>query len=107
MGEEYRLQIVSAYFLLELKHTDIKRVLFEEHGHVLSVRQLIRILQKENLYIYKNSADIMTVVDFIMSEQRGSEGLHGYQKKTYRGTNTRKEEIKFLLIILGPEGTLP
>jgi hypothetical protein len=26
-----------------LKHNDIKRVLFEEHEHVLCIRQLIRI----------------------------------------------------------------
>jgi hypothetical protein len=52
----------------------------------------------------------MTVVDFIMSEQRVWEGLYGsrwmYQKMKYRGIHTRKEETKLLLMILGPEGAL-
>lgn len=108
MAEEARLKLIQSYFHLSLKYKEIVHILNERHGISLSERQLIRILKKENLFRYKRSADIMTVVEFILREQRASGALHGYrwmyQKMKCRGIDARKEEVRILMGLLDPEG---
>ena len=74
---EARLELIKVYFHMNLKYKEILHILKERHGISLCERQLIRILKKEDLYRYKSSADIMTVVEFIMMEQRASSRITG------------------------------
>ena len=104
-----RDDIIRSYFHMGLKYQEIVYALENLHGIRLSLRQLIRILNKASLFRRKNETDIMTTIDFIMTEHRSSGCLHGYrwmyQKLKCHGLNARKEDVRVLLGILDPEGT--
>lgn len=72
-----RLDKIKHYF--GLKHQDIVSILDNRHGFSLSVRQLIRIFQRNGLYRKKIFADILDAVEFISNEQITSGSLHGYR----------------------------
>ena len=78
-----------------------------QHGIILSVRHLIRILHSRNLTRRKNQTDFNIVVDFIMEEQRQSGIMHGYrwmhQKCKERGIRVWKEDVRLLMSLLDPE----
>lgn len=104
---ELRDRLINFYFHIGLTYKAIVFALSVQHGIILSVRHLIRILHSRNLTRRKNQTDFNIVVDFIMEEQRQSGIMHGYrwmhQKCKERGIRVWKEDVRLLMSLLDPE----
>ena len=78
------------------------------HNIRIRLRNLQRILQRNNLYHRKNYTDINDILRFITNELNGSGKLHGYrwmfEKCKLNGIRVRKEHVRHFLSILDPEG---
>ena len=100
--------LISFYFELGFYYKDIALILKIQHDVTISLRQLKRKLHNLGLRRRKNYTDLEMLTNFI--QQHWSEQMHGYrwmyQKCILSGLNVRKEDVRCLLQILDPEGTL-
>ena len=100
---------IKVYFGLGLLYKDIINVMAMEHGVVISLRHLKRMLREIGLFRRNNYSNIGYVVDFVHSQIANSGQLHGYrwmyEKCQARNIHCKKEDIRVILGILDPEGT--
>ncbi len=105
-----KIELIKFYFNLGLCYEDIVFTLSTKHGIILSLRHFKRILKRKGLFRRSNYADLGDTVKYLRRELGGSGSLHGYrwmyQKCLDNGLQVRKEEIRHLLSILDPEGTV-
>ena len=100
--------LISCYFDIGMSQKEILAAL-ANHGHIISLRHLKRILSSMALTRRKNFTDIADVVTFIQKELVGSGKLHGYrwmwQKCVDNGLKVRRNDVQHILSILDPQGT--
>lgn len=105
-----RDMLVHVYFRLGLSYEDILCILAHNHGIVLSLRTLKRILRAHGLYRRKFKSDILQVALFISDtvEQHGS--YHGYRwmhsRCIHDGLVVDRETVRILLQIIDSEGVM-
>lgn len=105
-----RENIIRHLFELGLEYKDILRALAQRYQIILSLRHLKRILKKTGLTRRNNYSNVADVIDFIQDQLTNSGKLHGYRwmhvKCKRSGLKCRKEDVRLILSILDPEGTL-
>ena len=105
--QEQRKHLVKLYFDLGMEYKDIVILLSEQHGITITERHLKRVLVNLNLHRRRYS-DLSDVVQFVVNELKGSGQLHGYRimhtKCQEAGLCVRKDDIRFILRELDPEG---
>ena len=101
-------EAIKVYFYIGLLYRDIVRVLAIEHGVVISLRQLKRLLRELGLCRRKNYSGIGDVIDFIRAQIQTSGKLHGYrwmyEKCLLHNLHCKKEDVRVILAVLDPEG---
>ena len=100
---------IKVYFSMGLTYKDIINVMAIEHGVVISLRHLKRMLRQMGLFRRKNYSNIGDVIDFVQSQIANSGQLHGYrwmyEKCLAHNLHCKKEDIRVILGILDSEGT--
>ena len=98
---------IKIYFEIGLQHRDIVRILAIEHGVLLSLRHLKRLLRELGLFRRKNYSDVRGVVEFIHEQIQTSGKLHGYrwmQKTVFLHLHCQVGDVRIILAVLDPEG---
>ena len=84
-----------------LIYKDIIKALAVEHGVVISLRHLKRILREMGLFRRKNYSNIGDVVEFVHSQMAHSGQLHGYrwmhEKCLAHNLHCKKEDVRVIL----------
>ena len=110
MDTEDRNEIIKVYFNMGMLYKDIVIILAVDHGVIITLRHLKRILKEVGLVRRINYSSIAHIVKFIHNQIRGSGKLHGYRwmSEKCRGHNLkcRKEDVRLILSILDPVGNL-
>ena len=105
-----RDDIIHFYFEMGLIYRDIVRVLVLNHRIVISERQLKRVLKSRGLARRKSFDNIAEIIDFIQHQLDLSGQLHGYrwmyEKCNVNGIKCKKEDVRIILQVLNPGGTL-
>ena len=70
---------IKLYFHMGLLYKDITRGLALNHGLVVSLRQVKRILRKHGLSRRKNYSPGVDIVNFVHDQIRSSGQMHGYR----------------------------
>jgi hypothetical protein len=101
-------ELVATYFEMGLLYRDIVRILDKSHEVHISERHLKRILRGLNLRRRGGYSSVHEVVQFLMTEIRGSGMLHGYRIMHARciqnNTRVKKEDVRLILREIDPEG---
>ena len=108
MDPEDRDEAIKLYFDMGMLYKDIVQILTLEHGIIVSLRHLKRILKELGLFRRKNYSNIADVVEFVHNQLRNSGRLHGYrwmsEKCHLHNLRCKKEDVRLILSILDPEG---
>lgn len=108
MDAEDRNAAIMVYFEMGLQYKDIVRALAIEHGVVVSLRHLKRLLRELGLFRRNNYSDVAEVVEFINEQIQTSGKLHGYrwmwEKCSMNNLRCKKEDVRLILSVLDPEG---
>jgi hypothetical protein len=84
------------------------KVLFLNHGIVISTRQLKRHLKTLNLTRRNNFSSAQSVFDFVNDQLETSGQSHGYrwmhQKCKVNGLKVKRDDIRLLLQVVDPHG---
>ena len=103
-----RFDIITSYFRLGLSQNDILFSLAVNHGIVISVRTLKRILHRAKLYRRKKHSTVRDIVSFIQEEIGRSGGLFGYRwmhtKCLQSGLSVSRNEVAIIMQTLDPDG---
>ena len=103
-----REEAIKEYFHSGFSYEEICCLLQSRHGFTFSLRQLHRILRKNNLFKRKNKSPLNSVMDFVSKELQGSCSGFGYrmmhQKLRKDGYVTDRETTRLILKALDPEG---
>lgn len=107
MGNICRNELIERYFSLGFQQAEILLFLVVNHGIVLSIRQLKRILARRGLRRRLNTADLGTVLSAIEEELKGSGSVIGYRRMwqkliTERHLVVSKETVRHALRLLNP-----
>ena len=99
---------VSFYFNLGFEYKEILCALAVNHGIIICLRTLKRLLCRQNLFRRKHYTDILDVSLFIFEQMRGSGYMHGYRwmhrKCIQFGMKVSRKTVYSLMKILDPEG---
>ncbi|XP_036006071.1 uncharacterized protein LOC118566787 [Fundulus heteroclitus] len=99
---------IDFYFELGLEYKHIKSVLDSRHGFSISERHLKRVFRARGLIRRKSFSDLAVLVEFINNQLQSSGQLHGYRwmyaKCREHGLRVRKEDVRFVLKELDPQG---
>ena len=102
-----RNELICDFFQKGWKYTEIQQTLLS-YGCEISLRQLKRILQENNLYRRKNYTDLEIVYDFIANEIKESGQMHGYrfmhQKCKLKKMVVPRKVVYEVMKELDPEG---
>jgi len=108
MDTDSRFDIITSYFRLGLSQNDILFSLAVNHGIVISVRTLKRILHRAKLYRRKKHSTVRDIVSFIQEEIGRSGGLFGYRwmhtKCLQSGLSVSRNEVAIIMQTLDQEG---
>lgn len=100
---------ILLYFNIGLQYLEILDALASQHGFVLSLRHLKRILRENGLQ-RRNYSDLGTTIDFIRSQLNTSSRLHGYRwmhaKCLEHGIRAKTEDVRIILQLLDPESVV-
>ena len=103
-----RNALVEVYFKLGLPYNEILAMLAVNHGIILSVRTVHRILRQRGYYRRGESSDYILVVNFIQQLLQESGYLHGYRWMHARciqhGLLVSRDVVRVILLILDAEG---
>lgn len=103
-----RAGAVKIYFRLGLSYKEILLCLATNHGIVISLRTLKRILLQERLFRRKRKSDLLEVALFLLEECQQSGQMHGYKtmhlKCIQNNYCVSQEDIRLLLHIVDPRG---
>ena len=98
----------AIYFHMGFSYKEILCSLAVNHGIIISLRTLKRLLSRQNLFRRKQYTDIIDVALFIYKQLRGSGCMHGYrwmhQKCVQKGMTISRTMVYILMQILDPEG---
>jgi hypothetical protein len=101
--------LISLYFNMGLLYKDIVNILALQHGMVISLCSVERLLRGMSLSRRKNYSRIVDTVDFIQGQIQTSGKLHGYRwmynKAMLHGFKCKKEDVRTILRVLDGEGT--
>ncbi|KAL3866206.1 hypothetical protein ACJMK2_043528 [Sinanodonta woodiana] len=104
----YTRHLVELYFYMDFTYDEIAMILSIKHNMTISVRHLKRKLHELNLTRRKGYSDLDTVLSFIEYPLTASGQMHGYrwmcQKCLLNGLKVKKEDIRFMLRMLDPQG---
>ncbi|KAL3866164.1 hypothetical protein ACJMK2_043492 [Sinanodonta woodiana] len=93
----YTRHLVELYFYMDFTYDEIAMILSIKHNMTISVRHLKRKLHELNLTRRKGYSDLDTVLSFI-------EYPWMCQKCLLNGLKVKKEDIRFMLRMLDPQG---
>ena len=100
--------IIKDYFLHDLSYKEIQEFLEIFYAVILSLRQLHRILRKQNLFCRYRKSNIIEVTLTILQNLRGSSKLFGYrlihQKLRANGFVVDREKVRIFLKTLDADG---
>ena len=101
-------EAIKIYLEIGLQYRDIVRKLAIEHGVLLSLRHLKRLLRELGLFRRKNYSDVRGVVEFIHEQIQTSGKLHGYRwmhgKCLLHHLHYKVGDVRIILAVLDPEG---
>ena len=104
-----RDSLIRLYFDMGVPYKDIAYILTVNHGTVISVRHIKRILRGMTLSRRRNYSTLSDIVDFILGQLQTSGQLHGYRwmyEKAYlHGLKARKDDVRAILQVLDVQGT--
>lgn len=106
--QEHLYDLIRSYFFLGLNHDEILLSLGTNHGVVMGIRTLRRILSRLQLFRRKNQSDLLDVALFLMGHLQTYGGLQGYKLQHLRciqeGFVVTQNTVRHLLRILDPLG---
>ena len=101
-------ELAAKYFEMGLLYRDIVAVLKTAHDIIISERHLKRILHGLRLRRRGGYSSLHEVVNFLLTEIRGSGMLHGYRimhtNCTQNNVRVKKEDVRLILREIDPEG---
>ncbi|XP_048124321.1 uncharacterized protein LOC125310724 [Alosa alosa] len=102
------MDLVRIYHGLGMAYKEILRTLATQHGMVMSLSTLKRMLRANRLR-RREYDDLGHIIEFILNELQGSGRLHGYRwmycKCIEHGLRVRKEDVRIILSAVDPEST--
>lgn len=102
----FEMDLVRIYHGLGMAYKEILRTLATQHGMVMSLSTLKRMLRANRLR-RREYDDLGHIIEFILNELQGSGRLHGYRWMYYKciehGLRVRKEDVRIILSAVDPE----
>lgn len=103
-----KFEVISFYFNLGMKYSDILMSLAARHGVILSKRHLIWLLKMHGLKC-KQDAGLLEIIHVIMDQLEGPGRLNGfrwmYNNCLKNGVHAKKEDVCLILAALDPNSS--
>ncbi|XP_046569551.1 uncharacterized protein LOC124277874 [Haliotis rubra] len=101
-------ELVGLYFHLGLSNKEILQCLAHQHHIIISLRTLMRVMKRRNLFRRKHFSDIVDLALFLVDELENSGKRLGYKlmhlKCRQEGLVVTQDTVRMLLHILDPVG---